>query len=130
AALCDNADARYGTRPGEAGGRRDRGGQVSRTAARNSVRREGSAGYGGNRDHIRCGAVSEPGTERRLGGGCPAACSGRRARRKIEHGRARAQRYLVRRSDDESVVAGRRRVRIERGTRCGDLGGARWVLRG
>ena len=115
-------------RAGEAGRRGDRGGQVSRAAARHSVRREGSARHRGHRDDLRRGAVQEPRAGRRRRGRAASERGRRRARRQAEPGRARAQRHLVRRPDDEPVAARGRRVGIERGARRGDRRGARRLL--
>ena len=115
-------------RAGETGRRGNRGREVSRATARHSVRREGSARYGGHRDDLRCGAVQEPRPVRRFRGGTAPERSRRRPHRQTESGRARAQRHLVRRPDDEPVAARRRRIGIERRTGRGDGGGARRLL--
>ena len=60
--------------------------------------------------------------ERCRGGEAAERC-GRGAGGEAESGRAGAERYLVRRADDESVAAGGRLVGIERGAGRGDGGG-------
>ena len=104
----------------EAGRCRDRRGQVSRPAARHPVRREGSARHEGHPDDLRRRAVPQPRAVGGLRGRAPAERRGRGARREALARRARAQRHLVRRPDDEPVAAGGRRVGIERRARRGD----------
>ena len=60
AALRHHAHAGRRAGAGEEGRRGNRGGQVSRAAARHSVRREGSARHGRHRDDLRRRAVPEP----------------------------------------------------------------------
>ena len=69
-------------------------------------------GHGGHPDDVGRGAL--PGSDPNEGcGGCrPAECGRSGAGRQAEPGRAGAERYLVWRADDESVVAGRRLVGI------------------
>ena len=120
AALRHHAHARLGARAGEEGRRGDRRGQVSRSAARHSLGREGPARYRGDPDDVRRRAVSQ---SRAHGGrrrGEAAQRRRRRARRQAEPRRARAQRHLVRRPDDESVAARGGIVRLERGPGRGD----------
>ena len=119
-----HADQGSRARAREGGRRRDRRRQIPRSAARHPVRRERSARHEGHSDDLRRRAVPQP---RALGGLRGRAQAERRRRGAGGQAlarRARAQRHLVRRPDDEPVAAGRGRVRIERRARSGDGRGA------
>ncbi len=60
-------------RAGEEGRRGNCRGQVSRAAARHSVRRQGPARHGGHRDDVRRGAIQESRAGRGLRGRCTAS---------------------------------------------------------
>ena len=92
--------------------------QVSRSAARHSVRREGSARHEGHSHDLRRRAVPQSRADGRLRRRPPAERRRRGARRQALARRARAQRHLVRRPDDEPVAARGRRVGIERRVRA------------
>ena len=64
----------------------------------------------GIRDDVGRGALSGSYPDEGCGGRRPAECGRSGAGRQAEPGCAGAERYLVRRADDESVVAGRRLV--------------------
>src|SRR5277367_4199230 len=123
----DYAYGRCGAGAGEKSGRGNCGGKISRGAARNSVGRKRSAGYGRDSDHVWCGVLPESRAERRCSGSEAFECGGCGDDCEVEFGFAGAERYLVWRADGESVVAGRRSVGIERGTRRSDGGGTGWI---
>src|ERR1700687_4570874 len=115
----DNVHARTGAEAGQTSGRRNRRGEISRAAARDSLGRQGSAGYRGDSDHVRRGAFPQPRAQGRRGGGQASSRGGRGAGGQTQPGRARAQRHMVWRADDESVAAGGGVVGLERGTGSG-----------
>ena len=78
----------------------------------------------GIRDDLGRGALQGSHPDEGCGGCSPAECGRSGAGRQAEPGRAGAERYLVRRADDESVAAGGRLVGIERRAGSGDGGGA------
>ena len=123
-----HADARPRARAREEGGRRDRRGQVQGSAARHSIWREGSARHREHRDDLWRRAVQRSRADGRQRGGRASRPGRRGADRQAQPRRARAERHLVRRADDESVAAGRGRVGIERRARRGDGGGASRIL--
>ena len=105
-------------RAGKTGRHGNRRGKVSRTAARHSVGVEGSARHGGHRHDLWRRTIPQSRSEVDATVVTAAARAGRGAHRQAEARRARAERHLVRRTDDESVAARGRRVRIERRARA------------
>src|SRR5260370_36431826 len=78
-ALRDYAHARARARTSKESRCGNCGRKISRTAARNSLGRQGSAGYGGNCDNLRRGAISKSRAKR----GCRGGTEIKRSRRSI-----------------------------------------------
>ena len=92
-----------GAGAGEAGGRRDRGGQIQRAAARHSVGREGHHLGQGLQDDVGHGAAEGSGARLRRERRRDAARGRRGADCEADHRRAGVGRQLVRRADQEPV---------------------------
>ena len=87
------------------------------------VGRQRLAGHGRNCDDLWRRTFSQPRAGEKFGGGAASARCRRGVGCEAEPGRAGAQRHLVRRTDDEPVAAGRRRVGVQRRAGRGDRRG-------
>src|SRR6266852_5255226 len=102
--------------------------KISRSASRHSVGWQRSAGHCRHSFHLRRRTISQSHSEGRRGRGAPLARSRRGAHCKAQPWRSGAERYLVRRANHESLVAGRRRIGLKRWSGLGDCCGIGWIF--
>src|SRR5215469_80955 len=116
AALRDYVDPRIGSCAGPQGRRGNGRRKIPRSVARDTVGRQGFAGYGRNSHHVWRGTVPRSPAEGRCRRGEAFERRGSGAHREAEFGRTGAERHLVRRANNEPVAARGRRIGFKRRT--------------